>query len=76
MARAGLAGWLAAEVILAGGDPVRDTNRGLRTWRATNRGFAWLMTQLSGIGAQLLRRAPGFVLGRAAAAPDMWASVA
>jgi hypothetical protein len=76
MSRAGLAGWVAAEVILAGGDPVPVTNRSLHTWRSTNRGMAWLMTHLSRIGEPLLRRFPGPVLGRVGSLPDMWASVA
>lgn len=75
MARAGLAGWVASEAILAGDDPVPVTNRSLRLWRSTNRGFAWLMTHLTGVSERLLRRSPGMV-SRAAAAPDMWAGIA
>jgi hypothetical protein len=75
MARAGLAGWVAAEAVLAGHDPVSVTNRSLLVWRRTNRGFAWLMTRLTGVSERLLRRSPG-MLSRAAAVPDMWSSVA
>jgi hypothetical protein len=75
MARAGLAGWVAAEAILAGEDPVSATNHSLSVWRRANRGFAFLMTRLTRFSEPLLRRAPG-ILRRAAGPPDMWTSVA
>jgi hypothetical protein len=74
MARAGLAGWVAAEAILAGEDPVPITNRSLRLWRRANREFHGGMTRLSGIGERLLRLAPG-LMKHVGAKPDMWAGI-
>ena len=76
MTRAALAGWLAAEAVLSGEDPVPATNRALRLWRTTNRGFSLAMTTLSAPLAPVLSWRPEAVLGRIAALPDMWASAA
>jgi len=76
MARAGLAGWAAAELILAGDDPGPATNASLHVWRRTNRGFALAMTRLARLTAALVGFAPGGTLRLVGANPDMWASVA
>ncbi len=74
MTRAGLAGWVAAEAVLAGEDPVPVTNRSLRIWRRANRGLAWVMTH-PGLLEGLLRRFGGPIMKRANGLPDMWAPV-
>ena len=75
MSRAGLAGWIAAELLLAGEDPVPATNASLHGWRRSNRGLALAMTRLSRIAAALLRHAPAATLRPIGSAPDMWAGV-
>jgi hypothetical protein len=75
MTRAGLAGWVAAELILAGEDPVPATNLSLRRWRGTNRGFALAVTRLSRLTAAVVGHAPGRGLRFVGAAPDMWAGL-
>ena len=76
MTRGALAGWLCAEALLAGEDPVSATNRSLRRWRSANRNFARGMTGLSRPLGAALRRAPRLVLRPVAAQPHMWARVA
>jgi len=75
MTRAALAGWVAAELILAGEDPAPATNRSLHRWRQTNRGFALGMTRLARLTAALVGRAPGPTLRLLGVSPDMWAGV-
>ena len=76
MTRGALAGWVAAEAILAGEDPVAVTNRSLRGWRRTNRAFALLMDRLAPAVLPLMRYGPKSVMARAGSAPDTWAGVA
>jgi hypothetical protein len=64
MARAGLAGFFAAEAILAGEDPVELTNRALKRWRLLNWIFAQGMTTVSKAGHAALPGADGFMGGR------------
>lgn len=75
MARAALAGWVAAELILAGEDPAPATNLSLHRWRQANRGFALGMTRLARLTAALVGRAPGTTLRLVGVSPDMWAGV-
>ena len=75
MTRAALAGWVAAELILAGEDPAPATNRSLHRWRQTNRGFALGMTRLARLTAALVGRAPGPTLRLLRVSPDMWSGV-
>jgi hypothetical protein len=75
MTRAALTGWLSAESILAGEDPVDTTNQALRLWRSSNRAFAWGMTTLSAPLFPVLRRRPQALLRLSAGFPDSWASV-
>ena len=76
MTRSGLAGWVAAEAILAGEDVAAVTNQSLHRWRRANRRFARMMTSLSGLAEPLLRRAPAPAVRFVADVPDMWAAVA
>ena len=76
MTRAGLAGWVAAEAILASADVSAVTNQSLRRWRRANRHFALTMTSLSALAEPLLRRAPGPAVRFLVDVPDMWAAVA
>ena len=75
MTRAALTGWLSAESILAGEDPVQTTNQALRLWRSSNRAFSWGMTALSAPLFPVLRRRPQAMLRLTAGFPDSWASV-
>lgn len=75
MVRAGLTGLVAAESVIAGQDPGPHVNRALRTWRMTNRGFAWGMTRLSRLVGPLWRHFPGATLGLLADQPELWAGL-
>jgi len=75
MARAGLAGWVAAEAILNGYAPATLVNQSLRPWRRLNRGFSRAMEDRSGIAATMLGRFPKQIVRRAADKPDAWAGV-
>jgi hypothetical protein len=75
MSRAGLAGFVAAEAILAGQDVVAVTNRSLRRWRLLNAIFAHGMTTLSAVSEPMLRRFPGFTLKWIADYENFWAGV-
>ena len=76
MARAGLAGYVTAEAILAGADPIELTNASLVRWRRLNRIFAACMTDLSGPATAILRRIPNPALGWIADWSDTWSGVA
>ena len=75
MSRAGLAGWLAAEAILAGTDPSPLLNRSLRRWRRANRNLSLVMTTLAPLVHPILRVIPGTGVKLVADVPDMWAAV-
>ncbi|MGH0037189.1 MAG: hypothetical protein ACQGVK_19365 [Myxococcota bacterium] len=72
MARAGLAGYVAAECLIAGADAHRHTNRSLAQWRRANRLFALGMTRLAPLVTGLSRRFPAAVIGGGARIPEMW----
>jgi hypothetical protein len=72
MTRACLSGWLAAEAIIAGNDPVVATNRGLVGWRNSNRQVTGALTTRSGMMVPLLRTIPKLSLGIAGRVPDVW----
>jgi hypothetical protein len=74
MTRAGLAGLVAAEAVLAGEDPVAHANRALALWRRGNRVLFGGMTWAARIAALSIRLAPRGVL-RVGAFPDSWAGV-
>jgi len=76
MARAGLAGWVAAEAILKGHAPAPLVNESLRPWRRLNRGFYGAMEDRTGLAAFALSRFPKALVRRAADKPDAWTSVA
>ncbi len=76
MSRAGVAGYVAAEAILHGADPVALTNAALIRWRRLNRAFATCMTTLSTPVAALVRRFPGLALNFVVDWNDTWAGVA
>lgn len=75
MTRAGIAGLVAAEAVLAGEDPVAHANRALGLWRRMNRTLAASMTWASRIAALGIRLAPGRALAKSAL-PDTWAGIA
>jgi hypothetical protein len=74
MTRAGLAGLVAAEAVLAGEDPAAHANRALVLWRRVNRVLAAGMTWASSLAAVGIRLAPGRALARGAF-PDSWAGI-
>lgn len=76
MARAGLAGFVAAEAILAGEDPIVHTNRSLRRWRLLNHLFALGMTTLAAPLLPLLRWFPAPTMSWANGYADTWSGVA
>jgi hypothetical protein len=75
MSRAGVAGLVAAEAVLAGEDPVAHTNRALARWRRSNRMLCAGMTWAAPLAAVGFRLAPGRAV-RSGAVPDTWAGVA
>ncbi len=76
MTRAALAGWLAAEAVLHGEDPVGPTNRSLHLWRGANRDFARGITRFTALTEPLFAHLPSALMRAIAARPDMWATVA
>lgn len=75
MTRAAVAGYVGAEALLAGQDPVDTINQSLHHYRQVNWELCLMMTRFSGVAAILMRNFPGAFMKRNGATyyRDMWA---